>query len=575
MKIGTLAAAAVIASCAWCGAETVSAAHPMFDQVQQRYEQNITWQQMKTQVLSKDKKYLVEQNGRWGVLDSSGRTILPVAYEKITVTGGQYLLLKQDGCMGVSDFNGGTVVPVFYEKVHRLPEGFWLVRYKDGWGALTADGMIAVPCIYDKIRPVGGRFFVERQDKWGVIGEDGANIWPCTYEEIRDDGRGGYIVKEADGFRYYTAEGQLLHDGSFQQAGKFSEGLAAVRTKTGCAYLNTGGQLQLENAYDKARAFHEGLALVEQGGERFFIDTQGSRVCAAPDGKYIRGFQEGLAVFKHEGAFHFINMLGQEEFSFKAAAFKKLENGMYRITRTRHNISLGGLLQSAVTMVAGIPTIPGVGKSFYDTVLKRGYTDSQGRILISTENDFNSLIIDDKVLALVNDKPAYYDLSGGYLLPPAYEDAGELDLDTGKISVVDTGSGSGFYLLGQGLVKDGYYDADNFVNHLAPVKITPSRWTYIDENFQQAVRGYFQQATPFYGNFAIVQDNKGRYCIIDKSGEVRALLKANTEEISPLQPESAIVKASGKYGVINSQGRYFIAPEYDKVQYLQPKNTQN
>ncbi len=566
MKLKYLAAAA--AFLCLCGSGAAAAAeHPMFDEVLERYRHNLTWRQMKEQVLSTDKLFIVEKDGHYGVIDSTGVFILPAEYEKIRRLDAKYLWLKKDGRAGISDCRGNIIVPLQYKRVRLLPEGFWLVRDKD-WGILDADGTVLLPCLYEKIRLEQDKFFVSQEGREGVLAADGGVIWPCEYDSVAADGSGGYIIGAADGFRYYTADRKLRSTQVFAAAGKFSEGLAAVKLADKFGYMDSQGNMRLQPAFDRAETFAEGWALVRKDDDRYFIDAAGNDVCQAPAGRYIRGFQEGLAVFKSDGAFHFTDTLGQEQFAFKAAAFKKLDNDMYQITRTRHNVSLGGLLQSAVTMVAGIPTIPGVGKSFYDTVLKRGYIDAQGQLLIPTTNDFNSEIIDDKVVSLIDDKPAWYALDGSYLLPPEYEDVSELDLDGGDTAVVAAGGRSGFYTLGKGMTRDGYYAAANFVNGLAPVKVTQSRWTYVDRKFRQAMRSYWQEATPFYGRRAVVRDSKGRYCIIDRSGEVRAFLPNGIEEAGALQPDTAIVKAGGKWGLINSQGRYLVSPEYDSLRCL-------
>lgn len=566
MKLKYCAAAAAACVCLWGSSMVNAAEHPMFDEVLTRYRHHQTWQQMKKQALSADKVYIAEKNGNYGVVDSKGTFILPVEFERIRRLDAEYLLLKKDGRIGVSDCRGNIVIPLQYKRVKRQ-DGLWLVRDK-GWGVLDSSGMELLPCIYEEVRFEQGKFFVKRQDKMGAVAADGSIIWPCEYASVADDGLGGYIVGAADGFRYYTAAKELRSKQVFAAAGRFSEGLAAVKPADKFGYMDSQGKMLLQPAFDRAEAFSEGMAFVRKGEERYFIDAAGSKVCQAPAGRYIRGFKEGLAVFKNDGAFHFIDAVGQEQFAFKAATFKKLDSEMYQITRTRHNVSLGGLLQSAFTMVAGIPTIPGVGKSFYDTVLKLGYTDANGEMLIPTTNDFNSEIIDGRVVSLINDKPAYYELDGSYLVPPAYDDVSEIDLDSGDTVVIKDAEGSGFYALGKGELKSGYYDAANFVNGLAPVKVTQSRWNYVDRQFRQAMWNYWSEATPFYGNFAVVRNTKGRYCIIDRSGVVKVLLQEDIEKAGPLQTDTALVRSGGKWGLINNKGRYIVVPEYDSLQRL-------
>lgn len=560
---------AAIFFCAGSFFMQADAAHPMFDKVIARYNNNITWEQVKAQVMTPKEHFVVEADGKYGVLDRKGSEILPVNYDRILRFNEQVIFVKKDGKDGLTDLNGAEILPVIYDEIKPYKDNLLLVKQKGRLGIADETGKIIIPVQYDRIYLQNDKFYVQSEDRQGVMDRDGDTIWPCNYFKAADSGSGGYILGSKHAYAYYNEQGRQITKAEFAEARPFHEGLAAVKKGELYGYINEAGQMVIEPQFTQAWNFREGAAYVEHYDEHYFINQQGEKLFTAPEGRFIFGYREGSAVFKDDGAFKFIDREGKELFAIKAATYFKRPDGMIAITRTRHNISLGGFLQSAFTMLAGIPTIPGIGKGLYDTNIKLGYTDAFGNELISTTNDFNSHIIESRVLTIIEDKTGILNVDGSFYIPPQYDDLSELDFDDNKIAVFRDDKNYGFYQAGNGVLHDGYLYAENYVQGLAPVKITASRWSYVDlQGHYLSDDVYWSRTTPFYGKYAIVKKLDGRYAVIDMMGEDVALLSEDVEEIQPLYPDTAIVKKHELYGVIDAQGKYIIQPKYDKISYL-------
>lgn len=562
-----LLAGAVTAAVSLTG--SVWAAHPMLDEVIDRYEHRISWEEARDKALAPKTAFIVKQEGRWGIVGRGGEAILPVQYDKITRLK-NVLLIKTGGKWGVADDAGNILLSASYDAVKPLGKR-WLLLKNDGkYGVADYAGNVVLPAAFQKVQLGEDSFIVTENDRVGLFDTAGNRLLDSLYYKAVRSGSGGYIAGSENSYWYMDGGRKLLSKQSFSEAGRFSEGLTAVKTEAGYGYINESGDIAIAPQFTRAERFMEGAAYVEQGEEqRFFIDANGNKLFDAPAGKYINGFRQGSAVFKNDGSFHFIDHDGAEKFAIEAASVFKMDDGKIAVTRTRHNVSLGGLLQSAFTMVVGIPTIPGVGKSFYDTVVKLGYYDAEGNELISTKHDYNSAVIDDRVVAIADDKAGLLAPDGSQLIPLAYDDMSELDWDEGQIAVVRQDKSYGLYRMGSGMIKDGYLNAGKFANGLAPMQVTASRWAYIDDAGKLAMGNkYWQWATTFNGSHAIVRDIDGAYCIIDRQGSVVTTLADNIEEIGELAPDAAIFKAQGKWGVLGSDGTEILAPVYEKVEYL-------
>lgn len=565
---GNIAAAAV---CIFASGYSlvVHAEHPMLDKVIERYNNNITWQQAKDKVLAPKDLFVVKADGKYGLLGRNGDQILPAEYDKIAKFNEKSLFVKKDGKDGLTDLSGKVIIPVEYDELQPFLDGLILLEKDGKQGISDGSGRLVIPAAYDRIYLYNDKFYVENEDRHGVLAKDGHTIWPCNYERAADSGSGGYIIGSKEAYAYYDGKGKQITPSEFAEARPFHEGLAAVKKGGLFGYIDEQGRMALEPQFTQAWNFREGAAYVEKNEQHYFIDKQGNKLFDAPEGDYFMGFREGSAVFKDDGRFKFIDHQGQELFNIEAATYMKRPNGMIAITRTRHNFSLGGFLTSAITMIVGVPTIPGVTKGLYDTNVKLGYTDAEGREIIPTVHDFNSHIIDDKIITIINDKAGILNLDGSFYVPAAYDDMSDFDWDGNRIVAVRSEKNYGFYKAGQQMLSDGYLYAENFVNGLAPVQLTESRWSYVDMagNYLSTDK-YWVHTTPFYGDFAVVKNLDGRYAIINRRGDEITLLSKDLQEVQALYPDTAIVKKNDKYGVIDTSGTYLVKPQYDAVGYL-------
>ncbi len=132
--------------------------------------------------VSKDKKY--------GFVDKTGTEVIPPIYQE---TGFYFyeecVRMRLNGKWGVLDNKGNTIVPFNYEEIDYCQEGLIAVRLKYLWGFVDKTGKVAVDFKYDKvsafnkgIAPVTCGY--KCGYKWEFIDNTGAEIiLPVTYTE--------------------------------------------------------------------------------------------------------------------------------------------------------------------------------------------------------------------------------------------------------------------------------------------------------------------------------------------------------------------------------------------------------
>jgi hypothetical protein len=121
-----------------------------------------------------------------------------------------------------------------------------------------------------------------------------------------------YATREdlAQTFKYgfIDESGKVVINPTFEDANKFSEGMAAVCVGRGCytnnaqkhegeakwGFIDTSGKMVIAPQFDRGFEFHEGLAVVSVGGKYGYIDKSG-RFAISPIFDFAMLFDGGVA----------------------------------------------------------------------------------------------------------------------------------------------------------------------------------------------------------------------------------------------------------------------------------------
>ena len=82
-------------------------------------------------------------------------------------------------------------------------------------------------------------------------------------------------MKNGGKWGYIDETGRVVISYMYEDAGGFSEGLAAVKKGGKWGYIDKTGRLVISYMYDYGYSFSEGMAAVENGGKCGFIDKTG------------------------------------------------------------------------------------------------------------------------------------------------------------------------------------------------------------------------------------------------------------------------------------------------------------
>lgn len=237
------------------------------------------------------------KDGKWGVIDKQGNTVIPFTYDSMIggFSGGLASVYLNGKC-GYIDKQGKMVIPALYNEANDFKEGFAVVGTSDATsttdyrrGVIDRQGNVVIPLTYEAL----GVAFSDGMLKAAVPSLDSSGKWVGW--------KWGFL----------NTKGELVVPTMYYSVNTFSEGLAVVNLPDGwTGTSSTGGKdryavidkqgtvvipLQSENISD----FSEELAAV--GSPLFpkyhYIDKTGAIVISKTANHYgTSKFSGGIAI---------------------------------------------------------------------------------------------------------------------------------------------------------------------------------------------------------------------------------------------------------------------------------------
>ena len=148
---------------------------------------------------------LIRLYDRWGMMDHSGKIVLPTVYEVVTELFDTLFFAGDETEMAMFDKNMKPLTEQVYQWTGGISEGRILVKRDGKYGFLDRKGREVIPCTYDKIgRFRGNRAMVCRDSLYGIIDTNERFILPMEYENRTPHG---------EKYRYYDGRALVEKDG--------------------------------------------------------------------------------------------------------------------------------------------------------------------------------------------------------------------------------------------------------------------------------------------------------------------------------------------------------------------------
>ena len=247
---------------------------------------------------SSGRAYFV-QGGKYGFINKQGEIIIPASYDwaenfrngiaRVKISPPTDSLRKETKgkesggfLFGLIDTSGKVLLPCEYTNIHSFSEELVLISKDRKFGFANASGNIVVPIKFDYSIEMSaengfqnGLAKVEQNKKRGLIDKTGKFIVPCEYNDIRNFSEDLCAVKKGKwGFIDKTKKQKINFQ--FESARDFSEGLARVKIKNKIGFINQQGAFIIPADYTDATDFNKGVTIVTCDEKKGILDLTGN-----------------------------------------------------------------------------------------------------------------------------------------------------------------------------------------------------------------------------------------------------------------------------------------------------------
>lgn len=201
------------------------------------------------------------EKGRWGFKNMEGEVVVEAKYFQIApLFSDSFYAVKKFTYWGLIDSTGKEIAELKYDKIGDCSEGLALVGVEKQEGTSTY-----------------------KTTFWGYIDKSGKEVIPVQYKYPKPFSEGLAVIDEGGYKGYINTKGEWAIEPKFINVGSFKNGLAPVAkpfSHKGMGYINTKGEWVIPEKFHRAYPFEEnGFAVIENDKDLCgIIDRQGNFV---------------------------------------------------------------------------------------------------------------------------------------------------------------------------------------------------------------------------------------------------------------------------------------------------------
>ena len=191
------------------------------------------------------------QGGKWGLVNSDGKTVIPPLYDEIAPVEGTNHFWVQDrekDVVGFYDRDGNVVMAPEYPYVV-FGESFFIVQNREGKFAIfDTKGQPVTEFVFDNYQSLSrssqvGDYLlseyavVSKDGRWGVVAPDGRVTVPFEYELLGPESEGLIAFKRSKRWGVIDAQNKEMHSPIYGSVGTFVDGRAEATLADDTIYI--------------------------------------------------------------------------------------------------------------------------------------------------------------------------------------------------------------------------------------------------------------------------------------------------------------------------------------------------
>lgn len=266
---------------------------------------------------------LVGENGKFGYINKKGEYVIPLEYDEALEFVDGLAVCCKDGKYGAINFNGDTCIEFKYSKINQFCGNYAIASVKvnnqenspEKMGIIDRGGKVVVEFEYDNICGVNDNFFMYRKGTELFVNTlkiSTDNFYKKAFQEVTLTDN-GYCVYRRNGLYGLIGKEGIIFDEKYAGLNyKNDNYLICSTTGDYYGYIDFEGEIIISEKYLFASSLNEYAVIKYSGDELFYLINDSGKEKFSIKCDMLGDFNNGRAYYKENGKYGVITLKGKK-----------------------------------------------------------------------------------------------------------------------------------------------------------------------------------------------------------------------------------------------------------------------
>lgn len=200
----------------------------------------------------------VQKNGKYGLIDLSGKILLDCTYDNIEPLIGlsNSLVTTKDGKKGLVSTTGSVIIENEYTQILALTDKYetgYIVKNEDGkYGVIGTNKKILLPIEYDDIKHVyaNSTYVAKTNENWQIINTETNTTIDINYDDVKSINNEYIIVEQSGKYGLITTAGEQKIEPQYNKLTYTNQNYYIAQKEDKYGLINANNEIKIDFTYN-------------------------------------------------------------------------------------------------------------------------------------------------------------------------------------------------------------------------------------------------------------------------------------------------------------------------------------
>ncbi|MFY8021543.1 MAG: WG repeat-containing protein, partial [Bacteroidia bacterium] len=249
-----------------------------------------------------DSNRILAKSDQWGIIDNTGKEIMPFEYGSIYQKSTQLLALSKQGRTAIMNREFKLILPYTFGYIGRMIGDYFVAQNGNYYGFYHQSGKEIFPWVYHEINYNENLsiLLLRKDSKWALADTSGKLLSSFIFDEIRMAKKPNQYNEQIIAIRinklwgFLSKTGKLILTPQFESISSWNNESFIVRNNKHFGFYNAEGDKIFDTIYDDIKFIHEQLLAIKINGKYSFGEINSNKILFEPRFDEVSNFAEDL-----------------------------------------------------------------------------------------------------------------------------------------------------------------------------------------------------------------------------------------------------------------------------------------